>query len=80
MTTKKKKPQLSIIQCRMARIGLGWGIKELAEIADVSPNTVSRFERGENMHRRSIKALKEALEEGGAEFVDDNGVIIKESQ
>ena len=65
---KNKNEELSIIQCRMARAGLRLGIQELARIVDMSPNTISRFERGENMHRRSVKAIREALEEAGAEF------------
>ena len=66
---KKENEGLSIIQCRMARAGLKLGIQELARIVDMSPNTISRFERGENMHRRSVKAIREALEEAGAEFI-----------
>ena len=35
-------------QCRMARAGLGLGVRELAAAADVSTNTIARLERGEN--------------------------------
>ena len=33
-------------QCRMARAALDLGVRDLARIADVSPNTVARMERG----------------------------------
>ncbi|NBC31071.1 MAG: helix-turn-helix domain-containing protein [Alphaproteobacteria bacterium] len=61
------------IQCRMARTALGWGVRDLAEAAEVSPNTVTRFERGETLHKRTITALRTALETAGVDFIDPNG-------
>lgn len=69
--------ELSITQCKMARVGLGLGVRDLAELADVSPNTITRFERGENLQVRTVKAIKEALEKRGAEFFGMDGVNIK---
>ncbi len=69
--------ELSITQCKMARAGLGLGVRDLAELADVSPNTITRFERGENLQVRTMKAIKEALEREGAGFSDDGGVKIQ---
>ncbi|MEZ5903405.1 MAG: helix-turn-helix transcriptional regulator [Alphaproteobacteria bacterium] len=69
--------KLSITQCKMARAGLNLGIRDVAELADVSPNTVTRFERGEKLQERTIKAIKDALEKKGAEFLDENGVNIR---
>ena len=69
--------ELSITQCKMARVGLGLGVRNLAELADVSPNTITRFERGENLQARTVKAIKETLEKQGAEFVDVDGVKIQ---
>lgn len=63
----------------MARAGLGLGIRDLAELADVSPNTITRFERGENLHTRTIKAIKEALEKKGALFSDGAVKIASEN-
>lgn len=60
----------------MARAGLNLGIRDLAKLADVSPNTVTRFERGEKIHTRTMKAIKEALEEAGAQFLNCDGVKI----
>jgi transcriptional regulator with XRE-family HTH domain len=64
---------LSIEQCKMARAALGLGIRELAALAKVSPNTVTRFERGESMQERTLDTLKAALEKAGVEFIPENG-------
>ncbi|TRL21723.1 helix-turn-helix transcriptional regulator, partial [Methylosinus sporium] len=37
------------VQCRMARAALNLGVIELADLAEVSTNTVTRFERGEQV-------------------------------
>ena len=63
-------------QCKMARIGLGLGVRDLAELADVSPNTITRFERGEKLRPRTIKAIREALEGKGAEFAENGSVKV----
>lgn len=77
-----KNEELTITQCRMARVGLGLGIRELGALADVAPSTISRFERGEELHRRTIKAIKDGLEKGGATFIvtddGDKTVVIRE--
>lgn len=57
----------------MARAGLGIGIRELAEQAQVSTNTVSRFEAGEELKGRTVSALQAALEAAGVEFIPENG-------
>lgn len=64
---------MTVIQCRMARAALGIGIRELAAMAEVSPNTVSRFERGEALYGRTVDALQAALEAAGVIFIDENG-------
>lgn len=61
---------LTARQCKMARAALDLGVRDLAEIADVSPNTVARLERGENLHLRTRKYLRAALELQGVTFVD----------
>jgi DNA-binding XRE family transcriptional regulator len=60
-------------QCRMARTALRWGVRDLAEKAEVSPNTIARFERGEKLHDRTVVAIQNALESGGIEFIPENG-------
>ncbi|EPY00369.1 helix-turn-helix domain-containing protein [Magnetospirillum fulvum] len=56
-------------QCKMARAGLGLGVRELAEKADVSPNTITRLERGESMQRRTVETIRTALESAGIAFI-----------
>ena len=58
------------IQCRMARAGLGWGIRDLARSAKVSVDTVVRFERGEELRERTVEALQRAFEAAGLEFTN----------
>jgi hypothetical protein len=61
------------VQCRMARAALDWGIRELANAAKVSADTVARFERGDELKERTVEAIRFALEAGGIEFIDDDG-------
>ncbi|MEA2757212.1 MAG: hypothetical protein QOJ54_3501 [Aliidongia sp.] len=63
---------LSASQCRMARAALGIGVRELAEIADVSPNTIARLERGEALHSRTHNHIRGALEAEGVILIDNN--------
>jgi transcriptional regulator with XRE-family HTH domain len=57
----------------MARAALQLGIRELAQSAKVSTNTVTRFERGEPLRERTVDAIRAALEAAGVIFVDENG-------
>ena len=57
----------------MARAALALGIRDLAEIAKVSPDTLARFERGEPLKERRIEAIQRALEAAGVEFIAENG-------
>ena len=60
-------------QSKMARAALGWGIRELANAADIATSTVSRFEAGQNINLSSLNAMKEALEAEGIQFIPENG-------
>lgn len=57
-------------QCKMARAGLGLGVRELAAMAKVSTNTVTRFERGERLGERTVDAIRQALEAAGVELTN----------
>jgi transcriptional regulator with XRE-family HTH domain len=57
----------------MARVALGLGVRELAELAQVAPATVSRLEAGEELKPRTIAAIRTALESAGVEFIPENG-------
>jgi hypothetical protein len=57
----------------MARVALGLGVRDLAAAAKVAADTVARFERGEELKERTLAAIRSALEDGGVEFIDQNG-------
>ncbi|WP_430642600.1 helix-turn-helix domain-containing protein [Bradyrhizobium paxllaeri] len=57
----------------MARAAVGLGVRELAAAAKVSIDTVTRFERGDELKERTIEALQRALEAAGVQFIDENG-------
>ncbi|KAB1119687.1 helix-turn-helix domain-containing protein [Neorhizobium galegae] len=57
----------------MARTALGWGTRDLARNAGVSPDTIARLERGENLRASTIAAVQSAIEAAGIEFIPENG-------
>ena len=61
------------IQSRMARAALGWGVRDLAAAAKVSPDTIARFERGDSLYERTVDAIRAALEVAGVVFIAENG-------
>ncbi len=61
------------IQSKMARVAVGWGVRDLAKAAGVSPDTVARLERGEELYPRTLAAIRTALETAGVEFIEENG-------
>ncbi len=61
------------LQCKMARTALGLGVRDLAAAAGVSPDTVARFERGEQLRGQTIAVLQGALEKAGVAFIPENG-------
>ncbi len=61
---------MKAVQLRMARAAVGWGVRELAEKAGVTANTVSRIELGADAKQSTIEALQRALEAAGVEFTN----------
>jgi transcriptional regulator with XRE-family HTH domain len=57
----------------MARAALGWGVRELAEKAGLTANTVTRIENGADARQSTMDRLKSALEAAGIVFIDENG-------
>jgi transcriptional regulator with XRE-family HTH domain len=57
----------------MARVALGWGVRELAEKAGKSPTTIAKLERGEELKPETVAEIQRALEEAGVEFIAENG-------
>ncbi|MFC5844802.1 helix-turn-helix domain-containing protein [Aminobacter ciceronei] len=64
---------MNAIQCKMARVALGWGTRDLARNAEVSPDTIARLERGEQLKSSTIDAIRLAFETAGIEFIPANG-------
>jgi transcriptional regulator with XRE-family HTH domain len=59
---------------RAARLTLGLTQDELAEAAGISTRSLMRFELGrEDMHIRTHKAIKQALEARGVVFLKEEG-------
>jgi transcriptional regulator with XRE-family HTH domain len=61
---------MKAVQLRMARAAVGWGVRELAEKAGVTANTVSRIEQGADAKQSTIDAIRRALEAAGIEFTN----------
>src|SRR5438132_2609012 len=61
---------MKAIQLRMARAAIGWGVRELAEKAGVTANTVTRIENGADAKQSTMDRLQSALEAAGVEFTN----------
>ncbi len=57
----------------MARAALQLAVRDLAAAASVSPTTITRLERGEELYPRTLAAIRAALEAAGVEFIAENG-------
>ena len=64
---------MNAVQCKMARAATGLGVRDLAKAAGVSPDTVARLERGEELRESTVAAIKAALEVAGVDFIPENG-------
>lgn len=64
---------MNAAQCKMARAATGMGVRELAAAAGVSPNTIARLERGEELRVSTVDAIRGALESAGVQFIPENG-------
>lgn len=67
---KKRSDELLPVQCKMARVAVGWGMRDLARMANVSMDTVIRLERGESMKQATIERLRITLATAGIVFDD----------
>lgn len=64
---------MKAVQIRMARAAVGWGVRELAEKAGITANTVTRIENGADAMQSTMDKLQRALEAAGIEFIEENG-------
>jgi transcriptional regulator with XRE-family HTH domain len=61
-------------QSRGARAMLGWSREDLAERSKVSAATLADFEAGKRTpYNRTLADIRRALEDGGIEFIPQNG-------
>jgi predicted transcriptional regulator len=56
----------------MARVATGLGVRDLAKLAAVAPDTVARLERGDELKDSTIAAIQKALEAAGVVFLPEN--------
>lgn len=73
------KMELTPVECRAARVLLGWSLAYLAGRAGVRKQTVHRFERGQEMQKAklaTIVKLRQALEDG-VEFGGDGWLRLR---
>jgi transcriptional regulator with XRE-family HTH domain len=64
---------LTPVTCKAARAGLDVPMRDLARLADISTNTLVRFESGAELREKTLQAIQGALEAAGATFLDDDG-------
>ncbi len=65
---------ISASQVRAARALLAWSQDQLVTASGVPKRTLARFERGHaESQRRTLAALRSALESAGVEFIAKNG-------
>ena len=64
---------MKAVQIKMARAALGWGVRDLAEKAGVTANTVTRIENGGDAKQSTIDAMRQAMEVAGVIFIPANG-------
>ena len=64
---------LTAVQVKMARVALGWGIRDLAKHASTTAQTVTKFENGGNVTVDTLRKIQAALEQAGITWVPENG-------
>ncbi len=68
------------VQSRMARAALRLGIRDIADAAKVSTQTITRLENGEELRERTLEDIQRAYEAAGAKFVEEGewaGTLVK---
>lgn len=59
-------------QARMARAALQVGVRQIAALAQVTPNTVSRFENGIDVMAGTVRKLEKVYLDAGIEFIPES--------
>ncbi|TGN80572.1 XRE family transcriptional regulator [Bradyrhizobium yuanmingense] len=66
---------ISASQSRMARAALNLGVRDVAEAAGVSTNTITRLERGEELLPRTVADIRAAFEAAGIVFIAEGQLV-----
>ncbi len=70
--------EISPAQCRAARGLLDWTQSQLAQKVGVALRTIQDFENSRRTPLAIVRAsIKQALEQGGVEFLDNDGLRLK---
>ncbi len=64
---------ISGVQCRIARAGLDWSIRQVADKTEIHHNTIGRIERGAEATPTTLRTLQKLFEAHGFRF-SENGV------
>jgi len=63
-------------QARMARAGMGIGLRVVAEKIGVTPNTISRLENGSDPKVSTVNVLRQFYEGNGISFGQDGETMM----
>ena len=64
-------------QSAAARALIGWSVADLAQAASVGTATIKRFEAGGSVRDTSVRAIFEAFEGAGVQFIASGGISAK---
>lgn len=64
---------MDALQLKMARVALGFTVRQAAEASGVSHGTITRIEAGETLKESTIQKVRAALEAAGVIFIAENG-------
>ena len=60
-------------QIRMARAGLKMTVRQLADLAGCTKDTISRVEKSGVARQATLEKIQEVLENAGVELIPENG-------
>jgi predicted transcriptional regulator len=69
-----KIQKMNALQLKLARVALGLSVRQAAEIAGVSHETITRMEAGRaDVKATTVGKVRAAMEAAGVIFVEENG-------